>query len=47
MMRTMLKAKIHRATVTEANVEYKAASTIESGSDGCGKTCCRTSAWTC
>ena len=29
MMRTMLKAKIHRATVTEANVEYEGSITID------------------
>ena len=29
MMRTMLKSKIHRATVTEANVEYEGSITID------------------
>jgi len=29
MTRTMLKAKIHRATVTEANVEYEGSITID------------------
>jgi aspartate 1-decarboxylase len=29
MMRTMLKSKIHRATVTEANVEYEGSVTID------------------
>ncbi len=30
MIRTMLKSKIHRATVTEANVEYEGSVTIDS-----------------
>ena len=30
MTRTMLKSKIHRATVTEANVEYEGSVTIDS-----------------
>ena len=30
MKRTMLKSKIHRATVTEANVEYEGSVTIDS-----------------
>ena len=30
MMRTMLKSKIHRATVTEANIEYEGSVTIDS-----------------
>lgn len=30
MQRTMLKSKIHRATVTEANVEYEGSVTIDS-----------------
>ena len=38
MMRTMMKAKIHRATVTEANLEYEGSITIDpdllEGSDG-------------
>ncbi len=29
MMRTMLKSKIHRATVTEANIEYEGSVTID------------------
>ena len=29
MMRTMMKSKIHRATVTEANVEYEGSITID------------------
>lgn len=29
MIRTMLKSKIHRATVTEANVEYEGSVTID------------------
>ncbi len=29
MMRTMLKSKIHRATVTEANVEYEGSISID------------------
>ena len=29
MTRTMLKSKIHRATVTEANVEYEGSVTID------------------
>ena len=29
MIRTMLKSKIHRATVTEANVEYEGSITID------------------
>ena len=29
MLRTMLKSKIHRATVTEANVEYEGSVTID------------------
>jgi len=29
MMRTMLKSKIHRATVTEANIEYEGSITID------------------
>ena len=29
MMRTMMKAKIHRATVTEANLEYEGSITID------------------
>ncbi len=29
MIRTMLKGKIHRATVTEANVEYEGSVTID------------------
>ena len=29
MMRTMLKSKIHRATVTEANVDYEGSITID------------------
>ena len=29
MMRTLLKSKIHRATVTEANVEYEGSVTID------------------
>ena len=28
-MRTMLKSKIHRATVTEANVEYRGSITLD------------------
>jgi aspartate 1-decarboxylase len=31
MMRTMLKGKIHRATVTEANVDYVGSVTIDAG----------------
>jgi aspartate 1-decarboxylase len=31
MTRTMLKSKIHRATVTEANVEYEGSVTIDVG----------------
>ena len=30
MLRTMLKSKIHRATVTEANLEYQGSITIDS-----------------
>ena len=30
MIRTMLKSKIHRATVTEANIEYEGSVTIDS-----------------
>ncbi len=30
MLRTMLKSKIHRATVTEVNVEYEGSVTIDS-----------------
>ena len=30
MIRTMLKSKIHRATVTEANLEYEGSVTIDS-----------------
>jgi aspartate 1-decarboxylase len=30
MKRTMLKSKIHRATVTEANIEYEGSITIDS-----------------
>ena len=30
MTRTMLKSKIHRATVTEANIEYEGSVTIDS-----------------
>ena len=30
MMRTMLKSKIHRATVTEANLNYEGSITIDS-----------------
>lgn len=30
MLRTMLKSKIHRATVTEANLEYEGSVTIDS-----------------
>ena len=30
MLRTMLKSKIHRATVTEANLHYKGSITIDS-----------------
>jgi aspartate 1-decarboxylase len=30
MTRTMLKSKIHRATVTEANIEYEGSITIDS-----------------
>jgi len=30
VIRTMLKSKIHRATVTEANVEYEGSVTIDS-----------------
>ena len=30
MLRTVLKSKIHRATVTEANVEYEGSVTIDS-----------------
>ena len=30
MKRNMLKSKIHRATVTEANVEYEGSITIDS-----------------
>ena len=29
MMRTLLKSKIHRATVTEANIEYEGSITID------------------
>ena len=29
MTRTMLKSKIHRATVTEANIEYEGSVTID------------------
>ncbi len=29
MIRTMLKSKIHRATITEANVEYEGSVTID------------------
>ena len=29
MIRTMLKSKIHRATVTEANFEYEGSVTID------------------
>lgn len=29
MIRTMLKSKIHRATVTEANIEYEGSVTID------------------
>jgi aspartate 1-decarboxylase len=29
MIRTMLKSKIHRATVTEANIEYEGSITID------------------
>ena len=29
MMRTMMKGKIHRATVTEANIEYEGSVTID------------------
>jgi len=29
MIRTMLKSKIHRATVTEANVEYEGSVTVD------------------
>ena len=29
MMRKMLRAKIHRATVTEANVDYEGSITID------------------
>ena len=29
MKRTMLKSKIHRATVTEANIEYEGSVTID------------------
>lgn len=31
MQRTMLKSKIHRATVTEANLEYEGSITIDAG----------------
>lgn len=31
MLRTMLKSKIHRATVTEANLNYKGSITIDEG----------------
>lgn len=31
MMRTILKSKIHRATVTDAQVEYEGSITIDSG----------------
>ena len=30
MFRTMLKSKIHRATVTEANLQYKGSITVDS-----------------
>ena len=30
-MRTMLKSKIHRATVTEANIQYEGSITIDKG----------------
>ena len=30
MLRTMLKSKIHRATVTEANVDYEGSLTVDS-----------------
>jgi aspartate 1-decarboxylase len=30
MLRTMLKSKIHRATVTEANLEYQGSITVDS-----------------
>ena len=30
MLRTMLKSKIHRATVTEANLEYEGSVTVDS-----------------
>jgi aspartate 1-decarboxylase len=29
MIRTLLKSKIHRATVTEANIEYEGSVTID------------------
>ena len=29
MLRTLLKSKIHRATVTEANLEYEGSITID------------------
>src|SRR5271165_4671748 len=31
MLRSMLKSKIHRATVTEANVDYEGSLTVDSG----------------
>lgn len=31
MLRTILKSKIHRATVTEANLEYEGSITIDEG----------------
>jgi len=31
MLRTLLKSKIHRATVTEANLEYEGSITIDRG----------------
>ena len=34
MLRTMLKSKIHRATVTQADLHYVGSVTIDAGSAG-------------
>jgi len=40
MMRTMLKSKIHRATVTQADLHYVGSVTID-GTCSTQRTCCR------
>ncbi len=45
MQRTMLKSKIHRATVTDANLHYQGSVTIDPHADGGGRHPASTSGW--